>query len=245
MDYRKYKFSIKELVVWSLVWAAIAAVLAYFFYRSVIAFGILFLCLPIFLIRIKRYLKEKREWTMTLEFKEMVRFLSSDLQAGLSVENSFYRVYSEMKNMFGEQSVMTNECGIILRGLQNNVVIENLLRSLAQRTDIDEILEFAEVFSTAKRSGGNLREIIWDTTEAIDSKIEIKREFRVLMASGKTEQRIMCFIPFGIIMYIGITSPGYFDILYHNASGIMIMTVCLGVYVGAFLWGEKILQIQV
>ena len=245
MDYGKYKLSWKEVFVGILMWTVISAVLAYFFYKSVAAFVILFMGFPIFLIRVKKRLKDKRKWKMTLEFKEMVRFLSSNLQAGQSVENAFYGVYSDMRSMFGNKSEMTAECGIIVRGLQNNVVIENLLRSLAQRSDIDEIYEFVEVFSTAKRAGGNLREIIYDTTDAIDSKIEIKREFRVLIASGKTEQRIMCFIPFGIIMYISLTSPGYFDILYHNLTGIMIMTGSLAVYLGAFIWGERILQIQV
>jgi tight adherence protein B len=33
-------------------------------------------------------------------------------------------------------------------------------------------------------------------------------------------------------------------VLYHNAAGILFMTVCLAVYLAAFLLSEKILQIR-
>ena len=139
---------------------------------------------------------------------------------------------------------MTRECETIVRGLENNLVLEKLVLSFGERSCVEEISEFTEVFSIAKRSGGNLKEIISDTTEVIDTKIEMKREFRTLISSKKFEHRLMCVIPFVILGYIGITSPGYFDLLYGNTRGVLIMSVCLAVYLGAFIWGENIANIK-
>ena len=245
MQYDKYKLKVKEVIAGAFVWALISAVLAYFFYKSFIAWGVIFLFLPVFFIFEKRVLKEKRKWKMTLEFKEMIRILSVNLQAGNSAENSFSFTLKEMKKIFGNKSDMTKECETIVKGLQNNIVLENLISSFGERSHIEEINEFAEVFSIAKRSGGNLKEIIADTAEVIDTKIEMKREFKTMISSKQFEHRIMCLIPFLILGYIGITSPGYFDMFYYNTKGVLIMSVCLLIYIGAFVWGEKIANIKI
>ena len=245
MRYDKYKLSLKEILISILIWAVASAILSYFFYRSLIAGVVIFFFFPVFLIFVKKYLLEKRKWKMTLEFKEMIRIIAVNLQAGSSAENAFRSAYREIRYMFGEKSFMTKECEFIVRGLENNLVLENLVASFGERSCIEEIRDFSEVFSVAKRSGGNLKEIIADTTDVIDTKIEMKREFRTLISSKRFEHRLMCVIPFVILGYIGVTSPGYFDMLYGNTRGIAIMTVCLFVYLGAFLWGEKISNIKI
>ena len=48
-----------------------------------------------------------------------------------------------------------------------------------------------------------------------------------------------------IIFYIGITSPGFFDVLYHNLEGALFMTLCLGAYLSALILSEKILAVNI
>ena len=245
IDYRTYRMKYYEAVMYTAFWALFCMICAYFFYRSWIAFIVLFFLLyPFYLRYIKRILKEKRNWQITIEFKELIRILSTNIQAGSSVENAFINAYEEIKMSNPSCSIVKEECLQIVKGLQNNIVIEELLSSFAKRSNNQEIIEFAQVFSVAKRSGCNLKEIIADTTDVIDLKVETKREFRVLIASKKLEHRIMCVIPFVIIGYITITSPGYFDIFYNTHWGTAVMTACLISYIGALVWGEKISEIK-
>lgn len=246
IDYKTYRMRSYELILCTALWAVFCMICAYFFYRSVLAFIIMFLSLyPFYLRYVKRILKEKRNWQMTLEFKELIRILSTNIQAGSSVENSFINAYEEIKSSYSDNSAVKRECLQIVRGLKNNQVIEELLSSFASRSDNREITEFSQIFNVAKRSGCNLKEIIADTTDVIDLKVETKREFRVLTASKKLEHRIMCVIPFVIVGYISATTPGYFDIFYDSFAGIILMTVCLGAYIGALVWGEKISEIKI
>ena len=71
----------------------------------------------------------------------------------------------------------------------------------------------------------------------------MRETIRLLSAAKKYEQDIMNMVPIGIIFYIRMTNPGYFDSLYHNLFGIIVMTAALFVYVGAYLLSEKILEI--
>ena len=59
------------------------------------------------------------------------------------------------------------------------------------------------------------------------------------------EQVIMSMMPFGIILYMQLTSPGFLQILYGNLFGIITMSVCLGIYFFAYWMGCRIVDIEV
>ena len=105
--------------------------------------------------------------------------------------------------------------------------------------------DFAQVFAIAKRSGGNLNAIIRRSAAIPGEKIEIKTEIRTLHSSRRYEQRIMNMVPFLIMAYLQLTSKGFFDCLYFNTAGILIMTGCLALYLAAFLISRKMIEIEV
>ena len=214
---------------------------AYFFYKSVWAFLILSCFVPLFLRAVKVRLTEQVRWKLTLEFREYIKAISTNLSAGSSVENAFRRAYKDIFSLYGNKSDMVNEGLLIAKCLDNNMVLEDILKQFARRSGIEEIMDFADIFEAAKRSGGNLKEIIEDCAASINDKVELKRELKVLISEKQFEHRIMCVVPFGIIIYVSVSNQGYFDALYNNMTGIIVMTVCLLAYMGAFIWGEKIL----
>lgn len=85
-------------------------------------------------------------------------------------------------------------------------------------------------------------EIIRGTAELIGRKLDAKREIAAILSGKRMELAIMEGMPFLFFLYIGLTNPGYFDTLYHNLSGIAIMTGCLIVYLAAFALGERMLR---
>ena len=133
----------------------------------------------------------------------------------------------------------------MLRGLENNVVLEQLLYDLGVRSHVADIMQFADVFLIAKRSGGNLTEILEKTAAVMEQKMETDKEIQIMISSKKMEQKIMNMVPFMIIFYIGTTSKGFFDVLYHNAIGVAVMTVCLIFYGMAYLLSKRIVEIEV
>ena len=244
MDYSKYRFTFWKMVRLIAEWWIISGAVAYFFYQSVIVFGLLQCAFPFYLrVRKKDFIRE-RKWRITLQFKEAIGMVSANLRSGNSVENAFRKSCSELEHLYGRNCEMAEEFRVISRGLDNNIVIEAMLLDLAKRTAIEEIEDFAEIFAIAKRTVGNLREIITDSSNAIGEKIEMRRELRVLISSKQFEHRIMCLIPFFIIGYISFTSKGYFDSLYHNIFGIGVMSACLATYLFAVQWGKKITSIE-
>lgn len=226
--------------------AAMVTILAgMFFYRS---FAAAFLLSPagLYFLRIfgRQKEKEKRQ-RLRNAFKEAILSVAANLRAGYAVENAFRETLREMEILYGKEAAIYREFYRIVQGLANQISIETLLGQFAKRTKLAEIQEFADVFSIAKRSGGNLAEIIYETAGIISEKIEAEKEIQVLTAAKRLEQNVMFIIPFAIILYVNATSAGYFDILYTTAAGRTVMTVCLGIYGAAYLLGRKITEIQV
>ena len=88
-------------------------------------------------------------------------------------------------------------------------------------------------------------EIIQNTIRQIGDKIDVRREIDTILAAKRYEFRVMCVIPYAMIAYMQVSFPEFMSFLYENVLGIGVMTVCLSVYVGAYLLGAKIIKIEV
>lgn len=241
-DYKSYVWKRGELV-WVLLQAIVLVFfLAYFFYRSVWAIIPLAVIGVVYMRRCRFHKADKCRRELVEQFKECMLSVSTSLKAGYAIENAFLESRSDMKMLYGEQSLIYQELELIRRGLIINITLEELLNDLAKRSMCEEINHFAQIFSIAKRNGGNLSEIIRSSTELIGQRIDIRQEIQIMLSGKKMEQKIMKCMPFGILLYIGITYPGYFDSLYHNWQGVIIMTICLSLYLFAFLLGDRIMR---
>lgn len=245
MDYRKYELSWKERILYSIGYIGIFLLLGKIFYDSFYAaFAGVFL-LPLLLKKRADALAAKRRESLALEFKDFILALSASLKAGYSAENALVAAGRDLSCMYEEESMMVTECKKMEKNLKNNQLAEVLLTEFARRSGQEEIRDFAAIFMIAKRSGGDMSTIIKNTADIISEKIEVKREIQLLYASKRMEQNIMNVVPVAMIGYVRITTPDYFDVLYHNLFGIIVMSVCLAIYVGAYILSRKIMNIEV
>ncbi len=222
--------------------AGITVFLAYFFYRSPLAVPPLSAVGVLLFYRTAREKGKRAREQLTGQFRECILAVAASLRAGYSVENAFVECRQDMALMYGEDGNIVKELDILRRGLNINISLEELLADMAGRSGCEEILQFAQIFSIAKRSGGNMAEIIRSSADQIGRRIELKQEVRMLLGSKRMEFGIMKVMPFGILLYISVSNPGYFDSLYHNFVGIAVMTGCLAVYLGACFMGEWIMD---
>ncbi len=124
-------------------------------------------------------------------------------------------------------------------------MLEHVLNDFALKAKTEDITDFADIFSIAKRNGGNLTNIISNTVRIMKEKEETEKEIRVILSGRKFEQKIMCLIPFGIILYLKVSSGDLIGILYHNAAGAVIMTACLALLGISFYISRSLTDIRV
>lgn len=222
-----------------------AALVSYLFYRN---FGIMFVLSVISglygVVTEKKSMRKKQQYEITLQFREGMQGIASALSAGYSVENAFAEARKDLILLYGKDSLLAQEFLWIMQQLEMNQPIEKVLFQFAHKWNTEDILSFAQVFQTAKRTGGDLIAITRTTAEKTSMKIEVKREIHTMIAGKKMEGRIMNSIPLGMILYFWICSPGFLDCMY-TSSGRLVMTILLFVYVAAFVWSEHISDIKV
>lgn len=161
------------------------------------------------------------------------------------MENAWKNAETDLEKMHGEKAVMCVELRILNFGVEVNEPIEKLLRDFADRSGLEEVDSFCQIFSFAKRSGGNQSKMIANTVKRISDKRKVMQEIETVMSAKKLEQKIMNIIPLLLLAYVGISSPDFIAPLYRNLFGQIVMSICLAVYGAAFLLSEKIIRIEV
>lgn len=220
-------------------------VLSYLFYRNLLWTGIFALVSGICGIYIENH-KEQKQWQnqINLEFREGLQGIATALNAGYSMENAFAEAGKDLELLYGNTSTLAPEFRSIVTKCQLNYPMEEALIELSIRTGVEDIRRFAEVFQTAKRTGGDLIAITRTTADRISEKIEVRREIEAMSAGKRMEARVMNCVPLGMILYFWICSPGFLDCFYHG-KGRGMMTCFLVVYLLAYFWSERIIQIDI
>lgn len=244
-NYSNYKYTKKEWLAYFFQGALIGGMIGYLCYS-----GLLGTVLPMsyglwYVHNQRKHLTEERRWQLNLQFKDGLASVSAALNAGYSVENALAEAVKDLKLMYSPKAFIICEFEGIVRQINMNRTVEEVLKEFADRSGIDDIKNFAEVLITAKRTGGDLIKIIRSTGNVIGDKIEVKREILTLITAKKFEYRIMNVIPFCIIAYLRLFSPGFLNPLYGNPFGILFMSFILIVYCVVGRMAKNIISIEV
>lgn len=243
-DYREYRLSGREWLCCLGEGTAACGLTAFVFYRSFAAF-LLFLPAAFawpFLQR--RKFKEKRQEQLRLQFKEAILILASSLAAGYSVENAFSAGAGELEELYGADGIITREFSYIAKQLRMNRTVESLMTEFAGRSGLEEVESFAEIFAVSKRSRGELVSVVGHVAHVIGDRIQVREEILTMTAEKQFEQKIMNLMPYLIVVYVDLSSPGFFSQMYGTVIGRLVMTACLAVYLASCVISGRILQIE-
>ncbi|MCI9610975.1 MAG: hypothetical protein HFH33_02900 [Eubacterium sp.] len=245
IDYRDYSFSWKERLLMMSQYLLLSGGFAYLFYRSWTVLAVFWCFYPFFRRRRKIQHMKKRQDILCRQFKDSIQCAATSMAAGYSIENAFREAYQEMRMQYGQHALMTKELRYMTTCMSFNIPLEQLLYDFANRSGLEDVRSFCEVFVFAKRSGGDFIKIIHMTAARISEKNELMEAIQTEISGKRMEQKLMNMMPLFILLYVDFSFGGYLDGLYHNPLGIIVMTICLAVYTGAYLLSEKIMAIQI
>ena len=79
-----------------------------------------------------------------------------------------------------------------------SVPVEELFSDLGERSGVEDIENFASVFKTAKRTGGDMNRVLEKVARMLGDKIDVKKEIEATLSAKKSEQMIMSLCPPGL-----------------------------------------------
>ncbi|OCT14523.1 hypothetical protein A8709_25970 [Paenibacillus pectinilyticus] len=245
LDYNHYSLSSKEKVIAILMLAIPAFLIGYIFYQNVVL-ALALASSGLFYPRIRqKQLILKRKNMLYVQFKQALSCLSSSMTVGKSIESAFREAWEDLKLLYPDPAcLIVVEFGMICRKVDNGEPIETALKHFADRSHLEDIQSFTDVFLTCKRTGGNLVEVMKRTATVIAEKLEITQEITIMIAQKRFESRVLVVAPVVIVAVLAFSSPDYMVPLY-SGSGVLIMTICLLMLGACYVLTQKIMNIKV
>ena len=245
-DYRTYHMTGSEYLFTVLSVMIVVFAVSYIFYRSLLLSALL---LPLaFLYPKKRagQLAEKRRDVLKMQFRDMLYALSSSLMAGKPIEMAFRTARDDLEVLYPDpETPMIREIDILLRKMTMNETVESALADLADRSQIEDIDSFCNVIITCRKTGGNLVDIIRNTTSILGDKLEIRNEIDILLAQRKFEKKVLNVMPIFLIVILSMVANDYIEPVFTTMVGRMVMTAAIVMILLSWLVSDKIMKISV
>lgn len=225
--------------------ALVCIATAYLFFRSWWSLPILLPSFFLGLFRAKRARLQKEKEEFAAQFRDGLQCLLASLEAGYSIENSFVNAAEDLLVMFRKEAPIVRSFQQLRRQLANGANIEELVFAMGEKSGVEEVRNFAGIFVTAKRTGGDLLGVIRSVNASLYQKQEVQREIASVLLAKQLEVKIMKLMPYGMLLYFQVFSPAFLTPLYTGVAGRAVMLVIFGLYTGCCLWADKMAAIDI
>ena len=247
-DYNVYIMTNNERILNIILAAAVLFAVGYVFYKSIV-FSTVFALLSLKWPKLRTVqIIDKRKTDLAAQFKDMLYSLASSLSAGRSLESGLKESINDLRIIYPDDNTyIIREIGYIVRGIDMNETVEDMLDQFAQRAHIEDIENFTDILRTCKRSGGDIVQVIRSTSQTIGDKIEIQQEIDTMIAGKKFEFKVLMVMPIFLLLVLTYTAGDYmapvFD--FSTVIGPVVMTLAIALFVAAYVLGSKIMKIDV
>lgn len=243
-DYHVYHMKKADfLTAWMLGFVAAAIVLFAFFSSILVSLVGGIVCAKMLPKYYREYKKKRQLNELRTQFKDLLESLTSSYSAGQNTVEAFSDAAADMISIYGEEADIVQEVQIINTGLKNNINIEALLSDFAERSNLDDVLSFANVFEICNRQGSDLKRIVSDTREILNDKIEVEMEIETMIAGSKNELNIMMVMP--VIVVVMLKGMGSGMAGTNTFATVIVKIVCIGIFALAYVMGRKIIDIKI
>jgi tight adherence protein B len=243
-DYHIYPWTISDVAVAALAGCAAGIVVVYVFFASVpasVVAGVLgaLLAQPFY----HDYKKKKRLKSMLLQFKDMLESIGASYSAGKNTMDAFLDAKNDMSHLYGEKADIVRELQIIIDGIANNFQVELMMQNWAKRSGLDDIENFAQVFSVANRQGSDMKRVVNESKDIIAQKIEIEMEIETLLSGNKNELNVMMCMPVLIMGMLSVFGIG--SVAENTPFNVALKMGCIVLFGISYLLGRMITNIKV
>lgn len=242
-DYHVYHMSGQDKIIAFLIGGGGAVLVSWLFFGNIVISAAACVIVGIYAQPVyQNYKCEKRKKDLLMQFRDLLEALTASYSAGKNTLEAFTDAREDLEHIYSDETDIVKEVGLIVGGMQNNLNVEELLHNFANRSGLDDVQNFADVFRVAIRQGANIKDIIFSTRDVIGDKIEIEMEINTLMSGNKNELYIMMVMPLIIIVSLGGLGSGTSD---NGAANIVVKVIALGLFALAYWLGKKFTRIEI
>lgn len=245
-NYTKCAMTKTEHILMYIVFAAAAAVVLFIFYKKTVLSVILALIIaPIFEKEYARSTVKKRKKRLRTQFCDMLESMSVASRAGNNEFKALESAQKDLQMTYSDSADIIYELKNIINRNRNGIPLRALFKDFGERSGVEDIKSFGEIYEIIEGRSDKFSDIVRQTQQIIADKIEIEEEIETVLTAPKNENKMMLMMPVILVLLMGSGGGGFLEALYTKWWGPFVMTVCIGIYIAAYLVGQKMTNIDV
>ena len=244
-DYRVYRPDKWEYAAGAVVLAAALTAVGILFYDTPVTAVLTVLFIHPVMKLYAGLMAEKRKDQFRQEFRDLLDSMAASFAGGRHMREALTEAERELSAVYESDDDIMIEIRGMLKKMDEGETDVAVLKSLADRSDIEDIEMFCQVFSTCRETGGDMISAMTSASSMLGDKIKIENEIRALTSQKKMEGAIIGVMPVVIILFLRLIAPDYIEVLYGNVAGIFLMTAALAASVFSYYLIRKITAIEV
>ncbi len=223
-----------------------AALVLFLFYRSP---WVLFPALPA-VFPCARMLQQERQEAerrkLLYQFRDLLFSLFGSFATGRQMTEALREAEANLSLIYGETEPIRRELALMLRQLREQQSREeDVWEDFGERSGLEDVADFAEMFRICRQSGGDLERVIHRGASVLMDKISIYREIQSLTVQKRWESRVLVCIPLLVLALLQFTAPDYMSVMYGTLPGRLLMSLAFAAITGAYLWCRRINRMEV
>jgi tight adherence protein B len=181
----------------------------------------------------------KRVLALQGQLADVLMILASSLRAG----HSFLQALDSVAKEIDEPAA--SEFARALSEIQLGRTVDDALMALSQRIGSMDLEWAVTAINIQRKSGGNLAEVLETVAATIRERETLRRQVRALSAEGRWSAVILIILPFVILAYMLIVSPGYLEPLLASVYGKLLLAFGGVLMIVGYAWMRKIVRFDV
>ena len=179
-----------------------AGLTAWLFFDFASVSLLLLFYVPVALHQQRKEQRRQKKWELNLAFKDALVCLENSLAVGYSPESSVRETVKNLEQLYDSKHDICREFSRMVKQMELGTSVEEVFLEFGRRSEVGDIKQLADIFSTVKRTGGNLSQVLRQTGSVLQEKIELKRDLHTAIGAKRMEFQIMCAVPYGILLYL-------------------------------------------
>jgi tight adherence protein B len=122
--------------------------------------------------------------------------------------------------------------------------LRRAMLGLLQRMPSVAVMALVTSVLVQKETGGNLAEILEQSSSVIRARFRFQRRVLTLSAEGRLSAWILAMVPFVLFVVISVTTPDYLPVLLEDPTGRKLVAFGFVMGVAGLFWIRKIIRVS-
>ena len=230
MDSMFLTIPVQNLIYLSVLCFLFVTLLVFYISGNFIAgvlFGLGSFAFPKILVVVMKFNRDK---LFNLQLIDALNSISNSLRAGLSLNQAFEMVQTEMDKPISQEFLLLNQ------QLRLGLPLEEALNDMLARMPGQDLELTVTATNIALDIGGNLPEVFSNIADTIRQRHTIEGKVRALTAQGKMQAMVICSLPFFIAIALNFIVPELMRPMFETWYGLGLIGLILVMEaIGAFI----------